>query len=192
MKKILFNWRTALIKKCANYKIILLHSWWCRNPSQEVNHSHQLGTQLSPQALTNTQLREPVLTKNKLSSWWFLKHTWDFRFLDISEKELSDVQARLAKSAWWYLWWHHDDGWTGEPGHSPHMQTSVQELEWDDCKYQDISIQFLNHPFQCDITDTQKFRKNVATRISVKWTDNRYLPSNAEIYQAKILGRTVK
>ena len=27
--------------------------------------------------------------------------------------------------------------------------------------------------------------------ISVKWTDKQYFPSNVEIYQAKILGRTV-
>ena len=69
--------------------------------------------------------------------------------------------------------------------------------------------------------DTQKFRKSVAQRIGAKWTDSlmvyddddddeyvdlssdddeeddddqyryKYLPPNAEIYQAKILGRTV-
>ena len=40
--------------------------------------------------------------------------------------------------------------------------------------------------------DTQKFRKNVAERITVKWSHIQYLPSNAEISQAKNLGRTVK
>ena len=42
------------------------------------------------------------------------------------------------------------------------------------------------------MTDTQKFSKDVAERISVKWTDYQYYPSNAEIYQAKILGKSVK
>ena len=52
--------------------------------------------------------------------------------------------------------------------------------------------QFLNPPFQCEIMDTQKFRKNVAERISIKWTNYQYLPSHAEISQAKILGRINK
>ena len=33
-------------------------------------------------------------------------------------------------------------------------------------------------------------KKNVAERLVVKWNDDDDLPSNAEIYQAKILGRT--
>ena len=40
------------------------------------------------------------------------------------------------------------------------------------------------------MTNTQKFRKNVAERLVVKWNDDDDLPSNAEIYQANILGRT--
>ena len=57
---------------------------------------------------------------------------------------------------------------------------------------QDILINFINPPFQCEMTDTQKFSKDVAERISVQWTNGKYLPSNAEIYQAKVLGKSVK
>ena len=38
--------------------------------------------------------------------------------------------------------------------------------------------------------ETQKFREKVAENIGVRWTNDQYLPSNAEISQAKILGRT--
>ena len=38
---------------------------------------------------------------------------------------------------------------------------------------------------------TQKFRKKVAEKIGARWTDYQYLPSNAEIYQAKVLGKTI-
>ena len=41
------------------------------------------------------------------------------------------------------------------------------------------------------MTNTHKFKKNVAERITVKWTDDQYFPSDAEIHQAKILGRIV-
>ena len=57
---------------------------------------------------------------------------------------------------------------------------------------QDILIHFINPPFQCEMTDTQKFRKSVGERLRIKLSDNPYLPSNAEISQAKNLGRTVK
>merc|ERR1712242_263509 len=42
----------------------------------------------------------------------------------------------------------------------------------------------------CEIMVTQKFRKNVVKRIRIKWTDDKYRPSNAEISaisQAKFL-----
>ena len=39
---------------------------------------------------------------------------------------------------------------------------------------------------------TQKFRKKVAGRIGVRWTNHQYFPSNAEIFEAKILGKTNK
>ena len=39
--------------------------------------------------------------------------------------------------------------------------------------------------------ETQKFREKVAEKIGVRWTDDQYLPSNAEIYQAKVLGKTI-
>ena len=35
--------------------------------------------------------------------------------------------------------------------------------------------------------NTQKFRKNVAKKICVRWTIDQYFPSNDEIFQAKIL-----
>ena len=43
-----------------------------------------------------------------------------------------------------------------------------------------------------EMSHSAYFRKNVAERIGVKWTNNQYLPSNAEISQAKILGRIDK
>ena len=40
--------------------------------------------------------------------------------------------------------------------------------------------------------ETQNFRKKVAETIRVRWTDDHYLPSNAEIDQAKVLGKTIR
>ena len=39
---------------------------------------------------------------------------------------------------------------------------------------------------------TKNFRKKVAEKIGVRWTGNQYLPSNAEIDQAKVLGKTIE
>ena len=40
--------------------------------------------------------------------------------------------------------------------------------------------------------ETQKFREKVAEKIGVMWTDDKYFPSNAEIHQAKDLGKTIE